>query len=259
MRVVRLGTAAFAVLGLAVTFAAGAGAHDDPTICAGELNGVTVERLVVPRSQTCTVADVTVNGGVRLRPDATLQAMNVIVGDSIRVGSGGSLQIGGMTNDIGGDVIARDAVRVGLARSGLLGSTFEIGGDVVVGGAEEGVGIGGITIRGNLRIHDSGAENGVGVNLNVIDGSAAIVNNTIVGALRPSDIDVFGNTVGDDLIVSRNDATFAFEPTFVGANAVLHGDLVCRRNIPEVVNDPPGGPFPNTVVEGEKVGQCADL
>jgi hypothetical protein len=45
---------------------------------------------------------------------------------------------------------------------------------------------------------------------------------------RPSAIDVFENTVGEDLIVSHNDATF-------------------------------GGPYPNTVVEGEKIGQCADL
>jgi hypothetical protein len=255
----RLGTAAFALLAGAMAFAGATGAQADPTICTGALNGVTVERLVVPAGQTCTVADVSVTRGVRVRRDATLQATNLVVGDSVRVGSGGSLLVDGMTNDIGGNVIARDAVVFSLARSGLIGSTFEIGGDVVVGGAEQGVGIGGITIRGDVLVRHSGAENGVGVSFNVIDGSAAIVNNTIVGAERPSKIDVFANTVGDDLIVSRNDATLAFEPTFVGSNVVLHGDLICRHNIPEVVNDPPGGPYPNTVVEGERIGQCADL
>jgi hypothetical protein len=164
-----------------------------------------------------------------------------------------------MRVEIGGDVVVRDAVLVGLARSGLLGSTFRIGGDVIVGGAEEGVGIGGVTIDGDVRIFHSGAENGVGLGASVIGGSAAIVDNTIVGACRPSAIDIFENTVGEDLIVSRNDATYAYEPTFVGSNVVLHGDLRCRHNIPDVVNDPPGGPYPNTVVEGEKIGQCAEL
>jgi hypothetical protein len=81
----------------------------------------------------------------------------------------------------------------------------------------------------------------------------------VIRGRRPSAIDIFENTVGEDLIVSRNDATYAYEPTFVGSNFVLHGDLSCRHNIPDVVDDPPGGPYPNTVVEGEKIGQCAEL
>jgi hypothetical protein len=254
----RLGAAmaAFAVAGL---FAGAAGGHDDPTVCISELNGVTVERLVVPVGQTCTVADVTVSDRVRVRRDATLLATNIVVGDGIRVGVGGALQIVGEHVDIGGDVTARDALYVALARAGVFGSTFQVGGNVLVGGAEEGVALFGITIDGDVRVHHSGDEFGVGIGGNEIGGSAAIVDNTIVGDEEPSAIDVFANTVAGDLVVSRNDATRAFEPTFVGSNVVLHGDLVCRHNIPDVVNDPPGGPYPNTVIEGEKLGQCADL
>lgn len=259
MTSLRLGTVALAALAVSGLCTGVAGGHDDPTVCIGELNGVTVERLVVPAGETCTAADVTVNEGVHVRRDATLLAGNIVVGDGIRVGEGGALEIVGSHVDIGGDVIARDALYVGLARAGVLGATFEIGGDVVVGGAEEGVAIFGVTIDDDVRVHDSGAEFGVGIGGNVIGGSASIVENTIVGDEHPSAIDVFANTVADDLIVSRNDATRAFEPTFVGSNVILHGNLVCRHNIPDVVNDPPGGPYPNTVVEGEKVGQCADL
>jgi hypothetical protein len=255
---VRLGLVVVA-LAVAAIFAGAAVGSDDETPCSGELHGVTVERLVVPAGQTCTVTHVVVNAGVIVGQDATLLATDIVVGDGIRAFRGGTLQVGGGQVEIGGDVIARDAVLVSLSRSGLLGSTYRIGGDVIVGGAEEGVGIGGITIDGDVRVFHSGAENGVGLAANVIGGSAAIVDNTIVGANRPSAIDVFENTVGDDLIVSRNDATNAYEPTFVGSNLVLHGDLTCRHNIPDVVNDPPGGPYPNTVVEGEKIGQCAEL
>lgn len=259
MRKVRLGTAAFVVLAGLGAFAGTAQAHDDPTVCSGQLSGVTVERLVVPVGSTCTATDVIVNEDVRVRHDATLDATNIVVADGVRVGAGGSLLIGGMTNEIGDDVVARDAVRVGLSRSGFIGSSFHVGGDVVVTGAEQGVGIGGLTVEGDIVVRRSGAENGIGVSANVVGGSILIVNNTIVGAERPSDIDVFGNTVEDDLVVSHNDATGAFEPTFVGSNTIVGGDLVCRHNIPEVVNDPPGGPFPNTVLAGRKVGQCADL
>jgi hypothetical protein len=248
-----------AALAVACLFAGAAVGSHNETTCSGELHGVTVERLVVLAGQTCTVTDLVVNAGVSVGPDATLLATDLVVGEGIRASRGGTLQIGGTRVEIGGDVVARHAVLVGLARSGVLGSTFRIGGDVIVGGAEEGVGIGGVTIDGDVRIFHSGAENGVGLGGSVIGGSAAIVDNTIVGARRPSAIDIFENTVGEDLIVSRNDATYAYEPTFVGSNVVLHGDLRCRHNIPDVVNDPPGGPYPNTVVEGEKIGQCAEL
>lgn len=156
-------------------------------------------------------------------------------------------------------MVAPNAISVDLARAGVAGSTFRIRGDVRIAGAERGVAIFGVTIDGDVAIRRSGDEFGIGIGGNVIAGSLAVVDNTIVGAERPSDIDVFANTVGEDLIVSRNDATGAFEPTFVGSNVVLRGDLVCYRNVPEVVNDPPGGPYPNTVVAGEKLGQCADL
>jgi hypothetical protein len=257
-RGVWLGVVAVA-LAVAGLFAGAAVGSDNETTCSGELHRVTVERLVVPAGQTCTLTDVVVSAGVSVGQEATLLATDIVVGDGIRAYRGGTLQVGGTRVEIGGDVVARDAVFVALARSGLLGSTFRIGGDVIVGGAEEGVGIGGLTIDGNVRVFHSGAENGVGLGGNVIGGSASIVHNTIVGARRPSAIDVFENTVGEDLIVSHNDATYAYEPTFVGSNLVLHGDLSCRHNIPDVVNDPPGGPYPNTVVEGEKIGQCGDL
>jgi hypothetical protein len=259
MRSMRLGAGVLAAVAFAGFLAGGAAGHDGPTICTGALNGVTVQRLVVPLGQTCSASDVTVSQGVRVRRGATLRATNVEVGGAIRVGSGGTLAIFGGRVDIAGGVIAPDAVSFELARDGFLGSTFQIGGNVLVGGAEDGVGIFGITIDGDVRVRRSGAEHGVGLGGNAIGGSAWIVDNTIVGARRPSDIDVFANTVGEDLIVSRNDATRAFEPTFVGSNVVLRGDLVCRHNIPEVVNDPPGGPYPNTVVEGRKIGQCAGL
>jgi hypothetical protein len=256
---VGLVAAALSTLAGAGLFAGAAGGHDDPTVCMGQLSGVSVERLVVPAGQTCTAADVTVDEDVRVRRDATLEASNIVVGEGVRVASGGALSVSGSHVDIGGDVIAHDVVSFDLARDGVLGSTFRVRGDVVAGGAEQGVAIFGITIDGDVRVHHSGAENGVGIGGNVIGGSAAVVDNTIVGAERPSAIDVFENSVGENLIVSRNDAIFAFEPTFVGSNVVLRGDLVCRHNIPDVVNDPPGGPYPNTVVEGKKLGQCADL
>ena len=255
----RLGPLALAALATAGLCAGAAGGHPDPTVCAGSLSGVTVERLVVPTGETCTATDVIVREDVRVRRDGTLRATNLVTGDGIQVGSGGTLSVLGSRVDIGGNVVARDAVSFELAREGVVGATFRVEGDVIAGGAEEGVAIFGVTIAGDLRIHDSGAEFGVGVGGNEIGGSAAIVDNTIVGAEHPSAIDVFANTVADDLIVSRNDATLAFEPTFVGSNVVLHGDLICRHNIPEVVNDPPGGPYPNVVVEGEKLGQCASL
>jgi hypothetical protein len=153
---------------------------------------------------------------VRVRRGATLRPTNVVVGGAIRVGPGGTLAIFGSRVDIAGDVIALDAVSFELARDGVLGSTFRIGGDVLVGGAEQGVAIFGITIDGDVHVRRSGAEHGIGVGGNAIGGSATFVDNAIVGAERPSDIDVFANTVGEDLIVSRNDATRAFEPTFVG-------------------------------------------
>jgi hypothetical protein len=259
MRSMRLGAGVLAAVAFAGLLAGGAAGHDGPRICTGTLNGVTVNRLVVPAGRTCTAFEVAVSEGVRVRRVGTLRATDVVVGGAIRVGPGGTLAVLGSRVDIGGDVIAPDAVSFDLARDGVLGATFRIGGNVLVGGAEQGVAIFGITIDGDVRARRSGAEHGLGIGGNVIGGSAVFVDNTIVGAERPSDIDVFANTVGDDLIISRNDATRAFEPTFVGSNVVLRGDLVCRQNIPDVVNDPPGGPYPNTVVEGDKIGQCAGL
>ena len=42
-------------------------------------------------------------------------------------------------------------------------------------------------------------------------------------------------------------------------NVVLTGNLVCFGNVPARTNSDPGGTFPNTVVLGDKLGQCAAL
>jgi hypothetical protein len=180
----------------------------------------------------------------------------VAVGDGVRVGSGSRLSVGGTDVEIGGDVVAHDPTRVVLF---TFGGTFHIGGDVSVARAEGGVLLSGLEIDGDVRVSRSGAELGVTLQLSRIGGSAAIVDNTIVGQEFRSAIFVIGNTVTDDLIVSRNDATNAFEPTLIVGNLVLHGDLVCRNNVPGVVKARPGLEDPNVVVEGDKIGQCAEF
>ena len=56
---------------------------------------------------------------------------------------------------------------------------------------------------------------------------------------------------------SNNDTTGTIEPPLIGSNTIA-GSLVCWANNPAPTNDPPGGPFPNTVA-GSRVGQCAGL
>jgi hypothetical protein len=106
-------------------------------------------------------------------------------------------------------------------------------------------------------VHGSGAENGLNIGGNDIAGTASFINNTAVGASQKSKFGFFENTVGRNLVIVGNDATLAYEPMFVGSN-VVGGNLVCFGNVPDLTNDPPGGPFPNAV-DGRRLGQCADL
>jgi hypothetical protein len=248
--------AAVAILsaGLFVTAAAG---QSGETSCSGALTDVTVQALVVPAGETCMLANATVAADVSVEQDATLIATDIVVGDDVRVRSEAWLDIEGADVQIGGNVTAHDPARVTLHRSG---GTFHVGGDVRIAGANErGALLSGLTVDGDVRISRSGAELGVTLQLSEIGGSAAIVDNTIVGEEFRSAIFVIGNTVTDDLTVSRNDATNAFEPTLIVGNLVLHGDLVCRNNVLGVVKARPGLEDPNVVVEGEKFGQCADF
>lgn len=250
--------AATAAAGVAAgLLSATAGSVTGETSCSGALTGVTVQALVVPADQTCTLSNVTVSEGVSVEQDATLTATDIVVGDDVRVRSGGQLGVGGAVVEIGDDVVAHDPSRVSLFRSG---GTFRVGGDVRITGADErGVFLSGVTIDGDVRVSRSGAELGVTLQFSVIGGSAAIVDNTIVGEEFRSAFFIIGNTVTDDLIFSRNDATNAFEPSLLVGNTVLHGDLVCRNNVPGVVDSRPGLETPNVVLEGDKIGQCADF
>lgn len=254
----RGGVAAAAVVAAGL-FAAAAGGVSSETSCTGVLTGVTVQALVVPSGETCTLTDVTVSDRVIVEEEATLLATDIVVGEDIRARSGATLSIGGTHVEIGGDVDARDAVRVGLARAPVVGATVNIGGDVTVGRAERGVHLSGLTVDGDVRVSRSGAELGVTVQFSVIGGKAVIVDNTIVGEEFRSAFFIIGNTVSDDLIFSRNDATNAFEPSLLVANVVVHGDLVCRNNVPGVRDNRPGLETPNQVLEGDKIGQCADF
>jgi hypothetical protein len=258
MMSVRGGVAAAAVAAAGL-FVSAAGGQSDETSCAGTLSDVTVQRLVVPAGETCTLTNVTVADRATVSQDATLLATEVDVGGDIRVRPRGTLRIQGLHVEIGGDVIAHDPPGFGLGRAAIIGATFHVAGDVVVSGADRGAGLSGVTVDGDVKISKSGAEHGVTLQLNEIGGKAEIVDNTIVGEEFKSAFFIIGNTVSDDLIFSRNDATNAFEPSLIVGNVVLHGDLVCRNNVPGVSDNRPGLETPNQVLEGDKVGQCADF
>lgn len=261
-------------------------AHATVTSCTGTLSGVTIDELVVPHGASCTLQNVTVAGRVIVRPGGELEAPSttlhvggsidvrddaafvastsvtmdtgglLTVGGSIRAATGSTLAISSKNFDIAGAVRTQGADIVLLAPVPWLGSGAAIG-DLVTILWSESVEVGGVELDGNLRIVGSGDTYGVGVGGNDVSGSVVVINSAATAPPVPTTFAIFGNTVGGDVVFSNNDTTGTIEPPLIGSNTIA-GSLVCWANNPAPTNDPPGGPYPNTVA-GSLVGQCAGL
>ena len=261
-------------------------AHAAVTSCTGTLSGVTIDELVVPAGAFCTLQNVTVAGRVTVRPGGTLDAPSttlhiggsidvrddaafvsstsstmdtggvLTVGGSIRAVAGSTLAISTKNFDIAGAVRVQGADVVLLAPVPWLGHSAAIG-DLVTILWSESVEVDGVELDGNLRIVGSGNTHGVGVGGNDVSGSVVVINSAATAPPVPTTFAIFGNTVGGDVVFSNNDTTGTIEPPLIGSNTIA-GSLVCWANDPAPTNDPPGGPFPNTVA-GSRVGQCAGL
>ncbi len=212
-------------LGLDEAFLAGGMAN--ATSCRGVLGSESVEKIYVPRGQTCTL------DGTRVR-------------GNVLVAAGASFTSNGAR--IEGNVQAEDALLVAL-----LDDTF-VGGDVQVK-RRAAVRVESTTIIGDLQIEERGtslvaSDNTIGGNLQVKKAASADITRTEIdgdlqleensGALSTSDSGVRGN-----LQVVKNSGGVTLEDNRVSQA------LQCKENSPAPVG---GGN-----VAGEKEEQCSAL
>jgi hypothetical protein len=256
------------------------------TSCTGTLSGVTVDELVVPHRASCTLENVTVAGNVIVRPAGSLDAPSttvriggsidvrddasfvastsstmdtgglLTVGGSIRAGVGATLDIFTKNFEIAGAVRTQSADSLVLAPVPWLGSSARIG-DLVTALYTENVFVGGAEVHGNVRVVGSGNTYGVQVGGNDVSGSIVVINSAAIAPPVPTKFAIVGNTVTDNVVFSNNNTEGTIEPPLIGSNTI-GGSLVCWANVPAPTNDPPGGPYPNSVA-GSRVGQCAGL
>ena len=115
----------------------------------------------------------------------------------------------------------------------------------------------GSTIHGNVSVHDGGP--GLASTSFVV---LPIKDNTIGGNLSVEGwkggwAGIIRNTVGGNVIFSKNVSVLDPDSNEVQTN-VISGNLNCQGNSPAAQVNPADGGLPNTV-GGHKTGQCAGL
>lgn len=269
---------AVAALTLAVT---GTASADLTTRCVGEGGAVTLPTdLVVPRGRTCVLDGTTVQGDVRVAPNANLILVDATIEGEIRVL--GNAFLDALDSDLDGRVILRGSF-------GTVVEDSDVGGDLIArpaGGESAGfVSTLGMDSTGNVRVvegellldqsavagsviaRDSlyadsyesfidgelrvvGSELGSVVCSSAIQGEARFVENTFVtqlGGEGPLADCVGGNYWGSDVRVVRNTDVVLLDFNIINGNLVLNG------------NNPVAQLGDNNVVRGTITGDFSSL
>jgi len=226
--------------------------------CKGSVSGLVRGNLVVPAGASCRTRSVNVQGHVFVRRNATLTAPGVFrVRGNVDVARGATLQATGSRIAIGGQVLAQGAKKVALIRQQLPGSSAAIARNVTLLDTAD-VTVLSLTIGGQVDVRGGGSE-GVEVGDSRILRSLEVSGARMLHPQRPRAFSVHTNSVGHNLTVDDNDASGAISPPFIGGNTLVKGHLNCDGNVPDPVNNGPGGVQPNVVLHGKKRGQCKSL
>jgi len=227
-------------------------------LCTSTVTGPVAADLVVPPGATCDASGAVVQGRVRVGRNATLSATSAFrARRAIAVSRGATLQLVGTQLSIGGNVEAHGAKKVALVREPFAGSRGTIGGSILLFDTAD-VSLLSLTIGGGVLVRGGGGE-GVEVGASRLFRSLEVTGARMLHPAQPRVFSVRSNIVSRHVTVSRNNATGAISPLFVGGNRLLNGNLTCRRNVPAPVNRGPGGTKRNVVMHGAKRGQCASL
>src|SRR5215218_5386834 len=155
--------------------------------------------------------------------------------------------------------VVQGRVRVGRNATLTAGTSFRASHGIAVspGATVELVGTQ-LSIGGGVLVRGGGAE-GVEVGANRLFRSLEVTGARMLHPAQPRVFSIRSNIVSRHVTVSRNNATGASAPLFVGGNRLLNGNLTCRRNVPAPVNSGPRGKERNVVRHGTRRGQCAAL
>ncbi|HKH31684.1 MAG TPA: hypothetical protein VKA45_11560 [Gaiellaceae bacterium] len=227
-------------------------------LCTSTVTGPVAADLVVPPGATCDASGAVVQGRVRVGRNATLSATSAFrARRAIAVSRGATLELVGTQLSIGGNVEAHGAKKVALVREPFAGSRGTIGGSILLFDTAD-VSLLSLTIGGGVLVRGGGGE-GVEVGASRLFRSLEVTGARMLHPAQPRVFSVRSNIVSRHVTVSRNNATGAISPLFVGGNRLLNGNLTCRRNVPAPVNSGLGGTKRNVVMHGAKRGQCASL
>ena len=184
------------------------------------LGPVTVDNVIVPAGNVCTMVGTQVRGSVYVNPGGTLQSWQSNITGNVSAQSPRYVDL--YATRVGGNYLNRDAT---------------IDNDIC-----------GSTIGGNLELHRSRGNDRIGIGT-IVGFCAAVggpIGNTIGGNIKILGSLGFttlrGNTVREDLQFFEN------RGGFIGTNTIGE-NLQCERNAP-----PPSG-VGNTAAQKE--GQCA--
>ena len=214
---------------------------DGGTIAAGRYTSLTI-------TGDCSLPDsgtVTVNGGLQLAPDSSLNGAtpaNLVVHGNVSVGSGAALVLG-CDPEVGCEVTTEPQITGGLTANGALA--------VIVHNA---------TIRGNVSIQGGGG--GVSCDPLLMGGPAYmdLENSQISGGVSITGVNscwmgFIRNSVSGTVNISGN--TLADPDAIEVVTNSIRGSLVCTGNDPIAkIGDSEGAP---NNVTGSKVGECAPL
>jgi len=202
------------------------------------ISGVVNGNLTITGNRYVEVGQsLTVNGNLTIAPGACLEAFNgsAAVSGNVLVGKGAVFGLGygpGSFYTVGGNVVANQPLSLYL---------------------------GGATVHGNVISNGGGdPSRNFPIKDNKIDG------NLIVQGWSGLWIGLLRNTVGGNVIFSKNSGTQTGVPPFEGipdsseiADNVIAGNLICQGNTPaSQVGDSGGGP---NHVRGNAIGECAGL
>ena len=182
--------------------------------CEADVNGVTVDEVIVPANAVCVLTDSTVEGNVTVLEGAYFQATNTDITGKVRATGAGTLFIDNEST------IGRDVKSFGSAQVFVFNAT--IGRGLYVDGTTEVVQICGTNFtKGDVQVLRSGLD-------------------ILVGSSDPL-VECAGNTLGDgDLELRRNTTDVEF---IVSGNAVSD-DLEVLHNLGPVektITDNTGG------------------
>jgi hypothetical protein len=182
--------------------------------------GQTVDNVIVPRGESCTLTDSTVNGSVKSSEDSTLDATG---------------------NTIGGSVEGDKAEKVKLSDNEISGSVTIKEGD---------------TADGNDVVIDSNSLTNGSLKIEKMSGDILITDNTVT----KGDISLIENRIGDAYVLLVDSNTVAKNSLKVeknsgtGAKTVTNNeggqDLSCKDNSLPFIGTPNG-------TWNKKEGQCA--